>query len=496
MSSHTRPSLVSNPGFPTSEETINYYYPSTVASSTQPRSSSRRKTVLFVSLGLVGVIMLGVGIMVGLIVFRNESDDCCTQPPPTALPPATSPVTVESCNFECNQSECADCLDAAATINDCDVLAQAMCACPCTECNVQEYCLEYSECILQECPAECSQQPFDLCALSLDDNGAACLACGLALDTDACNTDALCNEFNENCLDLCGKCVGPLQSHLACLSPDCSLGCLANATPTAPVCPEEENVVDICTSDLLRSDDCRACHENAFDQAPRSSCKLFRRSYCTTTMDECDALCGNCASVLQDWTECVFGWDVCDLYCEFFKKIARLEPVVAQVVSCTTEQQAYEACGDASKECNTCLTAALDGARRQGSCELFRNDYCPAHQECSQVCGSCLDLAQDWVDCTLGDACSLDCALPVAQCAVQEFNYQTCLQNTPDQCLTCINARLVEVVDFQDDCEAYVDGYCAEIEQCDDDCGECIGPITEWVDCFIGGLSCNVNCDG
>ena len=85
--------------------------------------------------------------------------------------------------------------------------------------------------------------------------------------------------------------------------------------------------------------------------------------------------------------------------------------IVAANGACEQELTDLNACID--NDCHTCI--AVDGGVAWTSCSEINTRYCDSIQECSDACGSCMDMYQVWATCYVdsithvGDDCQLDC---------------------------------------------------------------------------------------
>jgi len=383
----------------------------------------------------------------------------------------------------------------------------------------------------------------------------ACFDCaneGLTSSTESCEifTGVFCPLFLQ-CDTVCDPCMSVLEDWYNCAvgGQACSIDCLGDGEgeggavvvteepSPAPLCVSEETEYQTCLSSLSSADEtaCLACANTASENPPRSSCFLFRRYFCTR-FNECANVCGLCAPAIEDYTECSFGWDQCDMNCVDFDTDGDVgaptavpmdeaamttapvpvpapepvstgvptllpisdptgAPVLAPVTpptsstTCPNEEATYLSClvtENNRDTCVPCVNGVLDMASVE-SCSLFRRDYCQS--DCSTECGACEEVVEDFVDCQVaGPACELDCDAPLSPCLDEEEALETCVDDELEQgCYDCLGTALQLTA-------LLCSNFCTNFAPCQGLCGSCTTQIETWVLCLQPIDDCELSC--
>jgi len=363
----------------------------------------------------------------------------------------------------------------------------------------------------------------------------ACFDCVNAAQAGAIQTT--CDRFTEefcpvflDCAALCGDCFTFLEEWFSCVvgGNSCNVDCLGDGNPlqestesptpspvstvvSAQACEENNVHLSACLDHLHISyngrQTCRDCAQQAFDDASfLDGCDGFNADLCPAFL-QCEDVCGDCLTYMDTVIDCIF--ETCPTDC-----MADGTPGPPQL-TCSSEQDAYVECmanqydGYLDREtCYECVEAVFDSASR-ASCTSFEADFCPGFVQCSEQCGGCLGLVQDFVDCKVDiPSCNVDCTLPTStlpppietRCLAVRQPLADCrnaeLGSTFDTrpCIECVNAA--NNAASLSSCGAFVSDFCSPFRECADVCKGCLTLEEEWFNCAVGGDSCNIDCLG
>jgi len=191
-------------------------------------------------------------------------------------------------------------------------------------------------------------------------------------------------------------------------------------------------------------------------------------------------------------------------------------PVTAPAddIVCPEAEAAYQTCVQDLPQENSCLACinTVLGTADRTSCNGFATDFCQAN--CALECGKCLGTMEDYIDCVVGESCLIDCnaedpgtgeALPPAlapvsapgmgedECAVQEFDYQLCLDTMPpavsELCVDCANTAIGTSQNTAQLCRTF--DFCSACDACEEQ-------ILDFMACAVvvgGRLDCSCTVD-
>jgi hypothetical protein len=272
----------------------------------------------------------------------------------------------------------------------------------------------------------------------MPDSSSACADCLNAILNEPSGD---CSSFNVAVCDGlmtcgCDPCQASLEAFYSCMRPGCTVDCTGSppslspsltepvsmspttvpTTTNAPspdsllTCSSESVVYLNCLNETLTEsgiDECKTCLSASFAASNATACGEIQTAACES-VSFCP--CEGCSSVIEDYLGCVYEASInCPLQCSN----------ETEQMSCTNEWRAYSSClysdlsGNDSASCRTCVSSSQGSTVVQSTdCSGVQTQACGPLANCSE-CGSCSDVAQQWLTCQLiyqtRDTCDISC---------------------------------------------------------------------------------------